>query len=416
MTKAMTTDISPEGINDAFFRGESNRYVHPSMPLRDESVFADYYGNRIDVPVPSQDSNKAIRGFSDDPNYQFPADESGRAIQTEDITQMTGYIPKEAPKPADVPIETIALLSPAEAEKVILKQAGERPTIQSAMESLWPAFQKHAIEYLVSQGHYPDARELGEMRKQFDKDKQAHEKAKEAITNWDNNVAQQKKLVEETRTRKTIDAKQFKESTTEADKKINLLPTEERQAHKLSFQKKLYESMKDPDPVSRQQKIDFAIMELPETSKTEDKERILPAEQVNKIGEFSTYIDTMNQIQGMINSGKVDTGPFEFIKKRLDNWGVAPKKDRIELRTIVARLPGLMYAMRGKQLSDKELQVALEMMPKMSSDETVFAIETKNFNDYMIKILKGKEKAFQEAGYSSGSNKKPPLDSYFIGR
>ena len=102
--------------------------------------------------------------------------------------------------------------------------------------------------------------------------------------------------------------------------------------------------------------------------------KTLPAEEASKIGEFQVYKQTMDQIQSMVDDKKIDTGPFEFLKKRSDDWGVLPKKSRIELRTMVARLPGLMYAMRGKQLSDKELEVALEMMPKMSQDEKAFSI------------------------------------------
>ena len=122
----------------------------------------------------------------------------------------------------------------------------------------------------------------------------------------------------------------------------------------------------------------------------------------------------------MVKQDKLDTGPFEFIKKRADDWGVLPKKERIELRTLVARLPGLMYAMRGKQLSDKELEVALEMMPKMSQDETAFAISLKNFGAYMTEILAGKKAAFGGAGYGTGAfgetppsaKKRPPLSSF----
>jgi len=153
-----------------------------------------------------------------------------------------------------------------------------------------------------------------------------------------------------------------------------------------------------------------------------DMEKKMPAEQVSKIGEFEAYQTTMAEIENIIKTKKFDTGPFEFIKKRIDNWGIMPDKERVQLRTLVARLPGLMYAMRGKQLSDKELEVAREMMPKMSSTETVFAIETKNFLDYMNMVLSGKEKAFKGAGYNVGGfeksekkDKRPPLSSYQIG-
>lgn len=148
--------------------------------------------------------------------------------------------------------------------------------------------------------------------------------------------------------------------------------------------------------------------------------KIMPAGEVGKIGEFKAYIDTMQEIQDIIDAGEGNvTGPFEFIKKRMDNWGIMPSEERIKMRSLVARLPGLMYAMRGKQLSDKELEVALNMMPRMEQDEVPFGIQLQKFNEYMMTILKGKKEAFKGAGYKTGgfpktgTRKRPPLDSFF---
>lgn len=146
--------------------------------------------------------------------------------------------------------------------------------------------------------------------------------------------------------------------------------------------------------------------------------KVLPAGEAGKLGEIDAYTSTMNQITRMIGTGQIDTGPFEFVKEKLDNWGVMPKEERIKLRTLVARLPGLMYAMRGKQLSDKELEVALKMMPRMEMDEKAFKIALDNFSDYMQKVLKGKTAAFKGAGYNveglgGGKSTQPPLDSFF---
>jgi hypothetical protein len=128
-------------------------------------------------------------------------------------------------------------------------------------------------------------------------------------------------------------------------------------------------------------------------------EKVLPAGEVGKLGEFEAYTKTLEDIEKIVKSGKADTGPFEFIKKRLDNWGIMPSSERIRLRSTVARLPGVMYAMRGKQLSDKELQVALEMMPQMSMSDEAFGITLRAFSGYLDMILKGRKKAFREAGY-----------------
>ena len=135
--------------------------------------------------------------------------------------------------------------------------------------------------------------------------------------------------------------------------------------------------------------------------------KTMPATEVGKFGEFKAYTDTLDEIEEMVRTGKPDTGPFEFVKKRLDNWGVMPNEERIALRNMVARLPGIMYAMRGKQLSDKELEVALNMMPRMELDDKAFAVSLRKFNEYLRLILKGREKAFKEAGYKTPSITEP---------
>ena len=186
---------------------------------------------------------------------------------------------------------------------------------------------------------------------------------------------------------------------------------------KYEYAKEQYKKGIGPDPGSLTEWIK-SIKKSGATSVNVNTGKTLPAEQAGKIGEFATYVETIDQIQMMVDKGTIDTGPFEFIKKRADDWGVLPKKTRIELRTLVARLPGLMYAMRGKQLSDKELEVALEMMPKMSQDETAFAISLKNFGAYMLEVLAGKKAAFSGSGYSTGgfpqqdSKGRPPLSSF----
>lgn len=136
----------------------------------------------------------------------------------------------------------------------------------------------------------------------------------------------------------------------------------------------------------------------------------MPAGEVGKIGEFKAYMDTMNKIESMIANPKVanTTGPLEKLNVLLDDWGVLPNEDRIKLRSLVARLPGLMYAMRGKQLSDKELEVALKMMPKMEQDDVAFRVSLAQFSSYMRLILEGKKAAYAGAGYDTGGF--PDLD------
>lgn len=129
----------------------------------------------------------------------------------------------------------------------------------------------------------------------------------------------------------------------------------------------------------------------------------MPAGEVSKTGEFGAYIKTMDELDQMIASGKLHSGPLEFIYHKADDWGVMPKKERIQMRALVARLPGLMYAMRGKQLSDKELEVALKMMPQMHMGDVAFKETLLQFRNYLNLILAGKREAYKGAKYDVGA-------------
>jgi hypothetical protein len=138
--------------------------------------------------------------------------------------------------------------------------------------------------------------------------------------------------------------------------------------------------------------------------------KVLTSSEVKQMSEFDAYQKTTDQIIKMVDAGSAKhTGPFEFIRKIRDNWGIMPNEERIKLRTLVARLPGLMYAMRGKQLSDKELEVAMDMMPKMKMDDVAFKVALDTFTDYMQLMLKGRIRAFKEAGYKVESVDEPAL-------
>jgi len=139
----------------------------------------------------------------------------------------------------------------------------------------------------------------------------------------------------------------------------------------------------------------------PSTNVTIDMRKPLPASTVEKAGEMQAYKATINSILDMAKEKKLDTGPLEFLKEIADNLGVPflSSTARMNLRALVSRLPGLMYAMRGKQLSDKELEVALKMMPKMNQDEEAFMVNLVQFEDYMNKVTEGKWNAFRKSGY-----------------
>jgi hypothetical protein len=127
--------------------------------------------------------------------------------------------------------------------------------------------------------------------------------------------------------------------------------------------------------------------------------RVLPAEEAGKLGEARSYTNTMEELKTMVQGKKIDTGPLEFIKEKWDNWTGLGPKERLRLRAITARLPGVLYSMRGKQLSDKELEVGMKMMPKMNTQEEVFANDLSAFEEYISMTREERVKAFADAGY-----------------
>lgn len=132
--------------------------------------------------------------------------------------------------------------------------------------------------------------------------------------------------------------------------------------------------------------------------------KTLPSGEVGGLAELDIYRGTMVDIEQYLKKGL--TGPGEMVRRRLSEWGVWSDEDTSDLRALVARLPGLMYAMRGKQLSDKELEVALQMMPQMQLAPREFNARFKRFKQYMETAIKKKRKTFREFGYAVPKNEK----------
>jgi len=128
----------------------------------------------------------------------------------------------------------------------------------------------------------------------------------------------------------------------------------------------------------------------------------VPVTQLAGMSEIKAYTSTIERISKM----PLLTGPMEPLLKRVDNWGIMPNEDRIRLRALTARLPGLMYAMRGKQLSDKELEVALNMMPRMELAPTSYKIHLEEFEKYMKAVINNKIDTFRKHGYWMPKNYK----------
>lgn len=136
-------------------------------------------------------------------------------------------------------------------------------------------------------------------------------------------------------------------------------------------------------------------------AKEEAKTPVVGLEQVKGRAILKTYVGTMKTIRKMIDFGKRTTPskPGEFLWKIKDNFTNLESGERRRFRNIVARLPGLMYAMRGKQLSDKELEVALDMMPQMGFSDEAFIEAFVAFEEYMNETEAAWTTELREAGY-----------------
>lgn len=75
------------------------------------------------------------------------------------------------------------------------------------------------------------------------------------------------------------------------------------------------------------------------------------------------------------------------------------RTQRIDIRAETASLIGLLYAMHGKQLSDRELERALEYFPVMATGDKDYLVKLRNFKQRLDSILEENVRAYGEAGY-----------------
>jgi len=140
----------------------------------------------------------------------------------------------------------------------------------------------------------------------------------------------------------------------------------------------------------------------------------VPAGEVGNIGQAQSFgtianrtVDTMMGYivdkNGGVNLDRLPVGPVgEVFNKRMDKYGIAPDAARIQLRNGLNRMIEIMYAIRGKQLSDKEVALAQDTLAAMNESPTQFLVKFAEFQAYMRDMLTGKVEALKKADYDVG--------------
>ena len=131
----------------------------------------------------------------------------------------------------------------------------------------------------------------------------------------------------------------------------------------------------------------------------------------------------MNNIASFVEQGGIDalpTGPEELITQYMDKWGVAANQRRIQLRAYMAHYTQAIYNMRGKQISNVELDLALKQLPTMNDAPLAFVTKFKEFQLALRNGVKNTIAARKAAGYDvgdleafyEGMQKQPLLDAF----
>jgi hypothetical protein len=94
--------------------------------------------------------------------------------------------------------------------------------------------------------------------------------------------------------------------------------------------------------------------------------------------------DYVVQPDGKLNIDRLPVGPLEAWRKRADKYGIDPDESRIRLRTAILKQIELMYQIRGKQLSDKEVALGQELQNSMSEMPLQFITKYDEFQKNLI--------------------------------
>ena len=108
-------------------------------------------------------------------------------------------------------------------------------------------------------------------------------------------------------------------------------------------------------------------------------------EKIDSWGKTLAFNTTVNSIYDILENpeaGKHLTGPADPVRKVLENLGIWVSTDRVALRSKAAQLWEILYAVRGKQLSDFEIKLAKDMFAALNQPSEVFEARLDEFSRY----------------------------------
>jgi hypothetical protein len=115
--------------------------------------------------------------------------------------------------------------------------------------------------------------------------------------------------------------------------------------------------------------------------------------------------NTMGIVEAFYSGGGLDaipTGVGEMWRKYMDKYGVGAEKDRIRLRAALNHFTQSIYDTRGKQISNVELDLAMQMIPTMDDAPMQFVTKFSEFQKAYKVGVKNTIDTWKKAGYDVG--------------
>jgi hypothetical protein len=124
-----------------------------------------------------------------------------------------------------------------------------------------------------------------------------------------------------------------------------------------------------------------------------------------KLAESATQdiLHYIKDAKGGINLDRLPVGPIgEPFRKRMDKYGIKAEEERIRLRATTIKLLKAMYAVSGKQLSDKEIALVMQEYVTMEDSPLQFVTKLSQMQRNIIRDAESSVESFKAAGYDIG--------------
>jgi len=159
------------------------------------------------------------------------------------------------------------------------------------------------------------------------------------------------------------------------------------------------------DPIPRGQSFAKDVIDL-ERDATRPR---LPMEMIESLGKMANFQSTMDVIFETLDNPDVSrhvTGPAKPIRDALEELGLWVDTDRVALRSRAIQMWEILYATRGKQLSDKEIKMSEEFFASVKLPREVFEVRLHEFSRYIYNTQISSLRAHKTSGTDIGDFEK----------